>query len=875
MFRIAAILALLAGCTPFPEEPPRPTPDVGPPAEDLGGTGGDTDSEPVDTGDTGPDIDTSNDADTRHDGETCRGDDDCDDGQFCNGPETCSPGSETADAFGCVPGVVPDTSDGIACTADGCDEASDTILHDPSACSCQRPGQRCACADHPGLCDALDACQVLMCSDQLECAPARAPPETRCDDGALCTADDVCGDDGVCRGTASDEVCNNGRWCDGVERCAPEQSDLPSGCMDAVPPVHDERVACTVDRCVECDEIEGPCEPGLEGRWEHTPGEDCECIQDADCSASACQVASCDAYECEVSLQDPGVACDDGDPCTQGTVCDADGACVRGSDICDECRNNSDCAPRPCHIAGCDVGQCVYRLAPNDATCESLCPGVPEGRCWDGACVLAPEGPVGTDDCVDGEDNDCDGVIDADDAGCFQAEAVLVSGVGDAEAGLDASGAALAVVHLRDVTPLSAQRRNTYCVAHRLHYEQTFDEPGAIEQDPQLTVGGQQTPASGVTAADGSVGLRLCSGELLALGPLTLPPVGNPGDTFMVELEVARDAETPFFDLDHLFVAWRSDLLEPNTHVAALAAGPGLGVDGTGRYRFLVSNHAGMNAISVRLGARTSNGNRCAVLDALRVYQVPHLAQPGADPTARTYLNWRYGNTTEPAWQPFEAVALDAFLAADGDRVTYALSDEPLYGAHGMEFATTQGADISLVGLPPFANHPEVERSNPLVFDAALGISGPPVIRIELFNSYVSDSQGQLTLVASAMPTHFNWLVHPMQLAHPAAPAHRSLVVLPESFKVRDTGSIVLAGFSDEPTTRNLMDDVHVYWFTHPATRDVTVEHLQSWPADTPVNAVRVRSQQPGTVRVRCYWQVPDDDQFTTVESETHEIVFE
>jgi len=47
------------------------------------------------------------------------------DGQYCNGAEICNVAS------GCVAGTSPVINDGISCTADSCNEATDTIVHAP------------------------------------------------------------------------------------------------------------------------------------------------------------------------------------------------------------------------------------------------------------------------------------------------------------------------------------------------------------------------------------------------------------------------------------------------------------------------------------------------------------------------------------------------------------------------------------------------------------------------------------------------------------------------------------------------------------------------------------------------------------------------
>lgn len=53
----------------------------------------------------------------------------CYDGIFCNGEERCDPGQQV-----CVSGPPPSLDDGVACTFDYCDEATDTVVHDATMC---------------------------------------------------------------------------------------------------------------------------------------------------------------------------------------------------------------------------------------------------------------------------------------------------------------------------------------------------------------------------------------------------------------------------------------------------------------------------------------------------------------------------------------------------------------------------------------------------------------------------------------------------------------------------------------------------------------------------------------------------------------------
>ncbi|MFO0628090.1 MAG: MopE-related protein [Polyangiales bacterium] len=86
-----------------------------------------------------------------------------------------------------------------------------------------------------GLMDAPDALTPACARDQ------------DCDDGISCTVD-TCAD-GVCGHRPENTRCDDGRFCNGPERCAPELR----GCAAGAPPRCDDGDACTVDTCDEGD----------------------------------------------------------------------------------------------------------------------------------------------------------------------------------------------------------------------------------------------------------------------------------------------------------------------------------------------------------------------------------------------------------------------------------------------------------------------------------------------------------------------------------------------------------------------------------------------------------------------------------------------
>ncbi len=157
----------------------------------------------------------------------CVTDADCDDGVFCNGVETCSDGA-------CQAGTPVNCNDGVACTIDSCNEATDT---------CDHATMNSACDD--GLfCNGAETCHAT-----LGCQPG-AP--VSCDDGVSCTTDSCYEATDMCTHTPIDAVCDNGLFCDGVETCHPTL-DCQAG----------------VDPCGEadCDESADTCEGGGGALW--------------------------------------------------------------------------------------------------------------------------------------------------------------------------------------------------------------------------------------------------------------------------------------------------------------------------------------------------------------------------------------------------------------------------------------------------------------------------------------------------------------------------------------------------------------------------------------------------------------------------------
>jgi hypothetical protein len=145
--------------------------------------------------------------------EPCTGSEQCDDGAFCNGLEQCTNGV-------CTGGTPVVCDDGVACTADSCNEATDA----------------CASAPNSGLCD-----DGVVCNGTETCSATgcQAGTPLDCNDGNACTADS-CNPAVGCQNTAI--TCNDGNACT-ADSCTPA-----TGCQATSITCNDGN-ECTTDSC--------------------------------------------------------------------------------------------------------------------------------------------------------------------------------------------------------------------------------------------------------------------------------------------------------------------------------------------------------------------------------------------------------------------------------------------------------------------------------------------------------------------------------------------------------------------------------------------------------------------------------------------------
>ncbi|NLH47116.1 MAG: hypothetical protein GX444_00785 [Myxococcales bacterium] len=176
------------------------------------------------------------------------------DGISCEGLLFCADG-ETCSAGVCGGGTPIVCSDGVDCTVDSCDEATDSCESTPNNAACN-DGNPCT----DDVCDIENGCMLVMntasCDDGIYCNGTDT-----CSGGSCHSAGNPCPENGnVCDGmTSCDEAgdqcvtsaaptCNDGLYCNGVETCDPA-----SGCVAGTPPdcAIDDHISCTIDACDE------------------------------------------------------------------------------------------------------------------------------------------------------------------------------------------------------------------------------------------------------------------------------------------------------------------------------------------------------------------------------------------------------------------------------------------------------------------------------------------------------------------------------------------------------------------------------------------------------------------------------------------------
>jgi len=161
----------------------------------------------------------------------------CDDGEYCNGAELCAPGTAQADPLtGCVaaiaPALDPANDDGLPCSVLLCDEESDALDFDYTACPCSAP-EDCSARN------VNSQCKTFLCGPETNWTcdadrTADAEAGTPCDDGIACTVDDSCDGNGRCVGLNLNAWCQTDDPCHGL--CQPGNVAADAdGCIPTAP----------------------------------------------------------------------------------------------------------------------------------------------------------------------------------------------------------------------------------------------------------------------------------------------------------------------------------------------------------------------------------------------------------------------------------------------------------------------------------------------------------------------------------------------------------------------------------------------------------------------------------------------------------------
>ena len=359
----------------------------------------------------------------------------CDDGLYCNGVEFCNP------SLGCQPGTPPNCDDGIACTLDSCNEATDSCNHVPQNSACDdgnpctddscNPATGCAHTNNTATCNdgnactfsdtcsggtcggtaitcTSDQCNVRTCNGTSSCAVTPRANGTTCNDGNACTQTDNC-QSGTCIGsnpvvcTASDQCHVAGTCNTGTGVCTNPNKANGTACSDG-------------NACTQTD----TCQTGV-----------CTGSNRVVCTASdQCHVAgACNTGTgvCTNPNKANGTTCSDGNACTQTDTCQT-GVCTGSNPVVctasDQCHVAGTCIP----ATGCTNPNASSGTPCNDnnaCTLGDICSG---GNCQGTAALDCDDHcPFTTDSCVpatgcahtalppelcDGLDNNCNGLID-------------------------------------------------------------------------------------------------------------------------------------------------------------------------------------------------------------------------------------------------------------------------------------------------------------------------------------------------------------------------------------------------------------------------------------------------------------------------------
>ena len=251
------------------------------------------------------------------DGKTCDAD-----GSVCTQSDACKLGT-------CTKGSAAQCNDQNPCTTDACDTKS----------GCTHLANDAPCDADANACTIADMCQNSLCV---------AGPKKSCSDGEFCTSDGCNSKSGAC---AYDGVPLNGKACDGDGSVCTDSDACNAGaCVPGKVKACSDNNLCTDDVCdakagckftanlQPCNDNSActgsdACAGGKCAGLPFNPGVDCD-------DGNPCTTDSCDPKSgcLHAANQSP---CDDGNLCTVGDTC-ADKVCTSGTNTCG-CQKDADC----------------------------------------------------------------------------------------------------------------------------------------------------------------------------------------------------------------------------------------------------------------------------------------------------------------------------------------------------------------------------------------------------------------------------------------------------------------------------------------------------------------------------------------------------
>jgi len=313
----------------------------------------------------------------------------CDDGNDCTVGDTCQKGK-------CEPG-----NNQCACvTKVDCEKKEDGNLCNGTL-FCDKSAQPWSCKVDPKTVKSCDTSKDTFCAET-KCDPAdgkckvvKKSKGTPCNaDKSVCTKDDFCDTDGVCK--PGDKLA-----CDDSNGCTDDSCDPVAGCKSVfnTAPCDADGNACTEnDKCTS-----GKCAAG--------PAKKCD-------DGEACTKNSCDTKNGACLTQNIPGACDDNNVCTKSDQCGKDPksgkyTCIGGA--ADKCNDNNLCTKDTC-VAG---KGCVNTA--DNSLFETCYSGDPKTKdvgickagkklCKDGKLGSACTGevkPQAKENCDDKLDNNC------------------------------------------------------------------------------------------------------------------------------------------------------------------------------------------------------------------------------------------------------------------------------------------------------------------------------------------------------------------------------------------------------------------------------------------------------------------------------------